>query len=140
MVQILEKNAWVITMRDGEIKIDEALSQLKEPRKAAFYFSNLTGVKERTMETQLRIAEVFCQEKTNWKITGIYYDSANVRGVKSQPELEKLIKDADNYDLLIVGSLQQIDLRTARFVKLRNQLAIDMYSLQDGMLYKKGGD
>lgn len=47
---------------------------------------------------------------------------------------DKLIKNKDNYDLLLVHNLNDVHWRTANFCKVREQLHLDIYSLQEGFL------
>ena len=127
----------VFTLQDGEIHVSDGKTMLYKHLKVAVYHSNLTGVDERLPETQIRISEVFCKENTEWEITGIYCDYSEKKGVEDQPELMRLIEEADKYDVLIVGSFGRIDLRTARFMKIRERLNLNIYSLSEGMLHKK---
>ena len=51
-----------------------------------------------------------------------------------QIQLMELIKNKDNYDLLLVHNLNDVHWRTANFCKVREQLHLDIYSLQEGFL------
>ena len=51
-----------------------------------------------------------------------------------QIHLQELIQNKDKYDLLLVHNLNDVHWRTSNFCKVREQLHLDIYSLQEGFL------
>lgn len=138
--QLNEKNCTVVSEKEGAFYLTDGEELFDKPLNIAFYHSHFGERDTRQYETQLEIVRLFCKEKTSWSIKDEFYDQAAKFNVKAQTELDRLIKCASEYDLLIVGSFARIDLRTARFMKLRAELGLDIFSLQQGLIYKNKGE
>lgn len=129
-----EKGVIVNTMNSGTVMIDTETSEYEAPKNVLFYHSKVSGSDERKYQTQLEIVELFCREKTKWKITDTLYDESEKASVDSQPKLWELGDISDRYDLVIVQSFSRLDLRTARFEKIIKMLNADIFSLQEGLI------
>ncbi len=80
------------------------------------------------------IFTLFTRKKTKWSVVDQYYDESLHQKDGEQIQLMKLIDNRDKYDLLLVHNLNDIHWRTANFCKIREQLHMDIYSLQEGFL------
>ncbi|MDO4285504.1 MAG: recombinase family protein [Eubacteriales bacterium] len=78
------------------------------------------------------IFTLFTNKKTNWTVIDQYYDESLYQKDSAQIQLQELITNKDKYDLLLIHNLADIHWRTANFFKIRGQLQLDIYSLQDG--------
>ena len=84
------------------------------------------------------IFNLFTGKKTMWTIVDQYHDESLHQKDGEQVQLKKLLDSRAKYDLLLVHNLNNIHWRTALFCKIREQLHIDIYSLQEGFLeYRK---
>ena len=84
------------------------------------------------------ILTLFTEKKTNWTVIDQYYDKSLHQRDGEQVNIMNLIKNRDKYDLLLVHNLNDIHWRTANFCKIRDQLQLDIFSLQEGFLkYRK---
>ncbi len=84
------------------------------------------------------ILRLFVGKKTHWAIADQYYDKTLYQRHGEQMNLSELIANKERYDLLLVHKLNDINWDTARFLKVRNELKLDIYSLQEGYLkYRK---
>ena len=84
------------------------------------------------------ILKLFAAKKTNWILTDQYTDQSPHQRDREQIQLKKLLDNKDKYDILLVHTLNDINWRTANFCKIRDQLHMDIYSLQEGLLrYRK---
>lgn len=84
------------------------------------------------------ILTLFTEKKTHWTVTDQYYDKSLRQRDGEQINMINLIKNRDKYDLLLVHNLNDVHWRTANFCKIREQLQLDIYSLQEGFLkYRK---
>jgi hypothetical protein len=63
-----------------------------------------------------------------------YYDESLRQKDCEQIQMKELIANRDKYDLLLVHNLNDVHWRTANFCKIREQLQLDIYSLQEGFL------
>ena len=84
------------------------------------------------------IFKLFTDKKTKWTLADQYYDESLHQKDGEQVQLMKLLDNKKRYDLLLVHNLNDIHWRTANFCKVREQLHMDIYSLQEGFLkYRK---
>ncbi len=84
------------------------------------------------------IFTLFTEKKTNWTIIDQYYDKSLHQKDSEQIQMKKLIENRKKYNMLLVHNLNDIHWRTANFCKIREQLQLDIYSLQEGFLkYRK---
>lgn len=80
------------------------------------------------------ILKLFTNKKTQWTVIDQYFDESEHQLDGEQIQLMELIKNKDKYDLILVHNLNVIHWRTANFCKIREQLHLDIYSLQEGYL------
>lgn len=80
------------------------------------------------------VCRLFITHKTNWILAGQYYDESFNQRDGEQIQMAELIKNRNLYDLLLVHTLNDVHWRTSNFCRIRNQLQLDIYSLQDGFL------
>lgn len=80
------------------------------------------------------ILTLFVKKKTVWTIVDRYFDESLHQIDGEQKQLMELIKNRDKYDLLLVHNLNDVHWRTANFCRIREQLQLDIYSLQEGFL------
>ena len=111
-----------------------------EPLRVATYtchFGTVNEMKE-VIPVKNDIFKLFTDKKTKWTIADQYYDESPHQKDGEQVQLMKLLDNKDHYDLLLVHNLNDIHWRTANFCKVREQLHMDIYSLQEGFLkYRK---
>ncbi len=86
------------------------------------------------ISTQNDILKLFAKKKTNWLIVDQYSDESKTQNNGEQKQLMDLRKNKDKYDLMLVHNLNDIHWRTSNFCKIREELKLDIYSLQDGFL------
>ena len=87
------------------------------------------------------IFTLFTNKKTEWTVVDQYFDESLHQKDGEQKQLMELIQNRDKYDLLLVHNLNDVHWRTANFCKIREQLHLDIYSLQEGFLkYRKDND
>ena len=80
------------------------------------------------------ILTLFTAKKTNWILADQYTDQSPHQRDQEQVQLKILLDNKDQYDILLVHNLNDIHWRTANFCKIRDQLQMDIYSLQEGLL------
>ena len=80
------------------------------------------------------IFTLFTSKKTNWTVLDQYSDESLHQKDCEQIQMKELIANRDKYDLLLVHNLNDVHWRTANFCKIREQLQLDIYSLQEGFL------
>ena len=80
------------------------------------------------------VLTLFANKKTNWKVLDQYYDESLYQKDCEQKQMKELIANKDKYDMILVHNLNDIHWRTANFCKIREQLQLDIYSLQEGLL------
>ena len=80
------------------------------------------------------IFTLFADKKTTWTIIDQYSDESLHQKDCEQIQMKELIANRDKYDLLLVHNLNDVHWRTANFCRIREQLQIDIYSLQEGFL------
>lgn len=81
---------------------------------------------------------LFAAKKTKWTVVDQYYDETLRQRDGEQEQMIKLLNNKEKYNLLLVHNLNDIHWRTANFCKYRNQLHMDIYSMQEGFLEYKG--
>lgn len=123
----------IFSIEDGSFHLDTA--PFNEPLRVAVYFCGLEIV-GRSIELQFEIMEYFMKTHTKWSLVDKYADTDGNKKDCSQKELTRLIKNKDNYDLIMVQSFGDIHWRTAKFCKIRHQLQKDIYSMHDNLYLK----
>jgi hypothetical protein len=113
---------------------------LEKPLRVATYachFGTPNEMKE-VIPVKNDIFTLFTNKKTKWTVIDQYFDKSEHQNDGEQVQLINLLENRDNYDLLLVHNLNDIHWRTANFCKIREQLHLDIYSLQEGFLkYRK---
>lgn len=80
------------------------------------------------------ILTLYARKKTNWTVVDQYFDESEHQNSGEQKQLMNLLENRNKYNLLLIHNLNDIHWRTANFCKIREQLKIDIYSLQEGFL------
>lgn len=126
------------TLFDGCIEFEEA--PFNKHLKIATYncrFGSIDTIRD-IMSVSNDVLTLFASKNTNWDIVDQYFDESENQNDGEQPDLQRLIENKDNYDLILVHNLNDIHWRTANFIKVREALHLDIYSLQEGFLeYRK---
>ena len=107
-----------------------------KPLRVATYTSHFGTPNELKEVIQVRndIFTLFVNKKTKWTVIDQYYDESLHQKDSEQIQMKDLIKNRDIYDLLLVHNLNDVHWRTANFCKMREQLGLDIFSLQEGFL------
>jgi DNA invertase Pin-like site-specific DNA recombinase len=108
---------------------------LEKPLRVTAYTCYLGPHKETRQVLQVKnnILPLFVAKKTRWTLVDQYFDESQYQKDEEQIQLRKLISNREKYDLLLVHSFGDIHRRTAKFCKIRDQLRMDIYALQDGL-------
>lgn len=132
------KGITIYTMENGSFSWKEA--PFDRPLRVATYcchFGTQNEMRE-IISVQNDILTLFTTKKTNWTVVDQYFDESEHQNDGEQTQLMALLENKDKYDLLLVHNLNDVHWRTANFCKIRSQLQLDIYSLQDGFLkYRK---
>lgn len=132
--KLSDKGVQVYTIENGKFCWTEA--PIDKPLRVATYCCRF-GPKNELHEIipiQNDIFTLFVSKKTNWTVVNQYSDEGLHQNNGEQPELMKLLENKDKYDLLLVHNLGAVHWKTASFCRLREQLQLDIYSLQEGYL------
>ena len=87
---------------------------------------------------QNEVFRMYISKETSWNVIDQYIDRMDQRKVTEQYELQKLIANGNKYDLILVSDFGNLCWDTSRFFNIREQLQLDIYSLQEGFLeYKR---
>lgn len=134
MKELLNKGIKIYTLENGNFTWAEA-SFDKKLRVATYNcrFGTPNELKQ-IIPVQNDILSLFIKKKTNWLIVDQYFDESEHQLDGEQVQLIKLIQNKNKYDLVVVHNLNDIHWRTANFCKVREQLQLDVYSLQEGLL------
>lgn len=128
------KGLKVYTPENGSFTWDEA--PIDRPLQVATYtcrFGTANELKQ-IIPVQNDILKLFTIKKTNWTVVDQYFDQSEHQNDGEQVQIMELLQNKDKYDLLLVHNLNDIHWRTANFCKVRAQLQLDIYSLQEGFL------
>jgi DNA invertase Pin-like site-specific DNA recombinase len=136
--QLRDKGIQTYTVENGIFTWEDA--PLDEPLRVATYtchFGPPNEMKE-VVPVKNDTLKLFTTKKTNWTVVDQYYDESPCQSDGEQIQMMELIANSDKYDLLLVHNLNDVHWRTANFCKIREQLQLDIYSLQEGFLkYRK---
>ena len=138
MKELRDKGVQVHSLENGSFSWDEA--PFDKPLRVATYtcrFGEPNELKQ-IIPVQNDILKLFTDKKTQWTVIDQYSDERKTRHDAEQIELHRLIENRDKYDILLVHNLNDVHWRTANFCKIREQLHLDIYSLQEGFLQYKG--
>lgn len=134
MRDFLDKGVLIHTIENGYFSWDEA--PFNKPLRVATYccrFGTPNEMKQ-IIQVQNNILKLFTNKKTKWTIVDQYFDESEHQNDGEQVELMNLIKNKDKYDIILVHNLNDIHWRTANFCKIREQIHLPIYSLQEGYL------
>jgi DNA invertase Pin-like site-specific DNA recombinase len=138
MQDLKKKGIQIYTLENGFFSWEDA--PFDKPLRVATYccrFGTVNEMKEIIL-MQNDILTLFTNRKTNWTVIDLYFDESEHQNDGEQIQLMKLLKNKEKYDLLLVHNLYDVHWRTANFCKIREQLHLDIYSLQEGFLkYRK---
>lgn len=134
MKELRDKGIHIYTMENGCFSWEGA--PFDQPLKVATYccrFGTANEMKQ-IIPVQNDILKLFATKKTQWTVVDQYFDESERQNNGEQIQLTNLIKNKDKYDLILVHNLNDLHWRTANFCKIREQLHLDIYSLQEGFL------
>ena len=134
MKKLRDKGIKIYSIENGNFSWEEAPFDV--PLKVATYCCRFGAPNEikQIISVQNDILKLFANKKTRWTIVDQFFDESEHQKGGEQIKLMELIKNKDKYDLLLVHNLNDIHWRTANFCKVREQLHLDIYSLQEGYL------
>ena len=139
MRELSDKGIPIFSLENGSFKLEEA--PFDKPIRVATYccrFGSPNEIKQ-IISVQNDILSLFIKKKTNWILVDQFCDESEHQNNGEQVELMKLLKGKDKYDLLLVHNLNDVHWRTTNFCKIREQLRLDIYSMQEGFFkYRKG--
>ena len=134
MKELREKGIQIHSIENGSFSWEEA--PFDKPLRVATYccrFGTPNEMKQ-IIPVHNDILKLFADKKTQWTVIDQYFDESEHQNDGEQKQLMELIKNKDKYDLLLVHNLNYVHRRTANFCKVREQLHLDIYSLQEGFL------
>ena len=134
MKNLRDKGIQIHSIENGSFSWEEA--PFNKPLRVATYccrFGTPNEMKQ-IIPVHNDILKLFADKKTQWTVIDQYFDESERQNDGDQIQLMELIKNKDNDDLLLVHNLNDVHWRTANFCKVREQLHLDIYSLQEGFL------
>lgn len=134
MKDLRDKGIQIHSIENGSFSWEEA--PFDKPLRVATYccrFGTPNEMKQ-IIPVHNDILKLFADKKTQWTVIDQYFDESERQNDGEQIKLMELIKNKDNYDLLLVHNLNDVHWRTATFCKVREQLSLNIYSLQEGFL------
>ena len=138
MQQLRDNGLEIYSIENGIFTWEDA--PFDKPLRVATYtchFGTPNEMKE-VIPVRNDIFTLFTNKKTNWTVIDQYYDESFRQKDSEQIQMKELIANRDKYDLLLVHNLNDVHWRTANFCRIREQLQLDIYSLQEGFLkYRK---
>ena len=90
--------------------------------------------RDEILAVQNEVMELFIKKRTKWTLKHQYFDIATNRLDNTQVQLHEMIRNRQEYDLILVHKLIALHWRTAKLCKIRQELHMDIHSLQDGFL------
>lgn len=134
MQDLLKKGILVHSIENGTFIFEDI--PIKEPLKVVTYTTHWGEPNELKQVVSVKndVMKLFIEKKTPWILIDQYYDETERQKDGEQIHLQELIQNKDKYDLLLVHNLNDVHWRTSNFCKVREQLHLDIYSLQEGFL------
>ena len=135
MTKLKNKGVQIYTLENGRFNWDYT-APFEDSHKIATYCCHF-GISDESKDyiyIDNDVLKLFTAKKTNWTILDQFFDESEYKNDSKKDQLKKLLNNKEKYDLLMVHSLNDIHWRTAKFCKIRNQLKLDIYSLQEGFL------
>ena len=138
MQELLHKGVTIHSIENGSFTFED--TPLDKPLRVVTYTTHWGKPNEikQVIPVKNDVMKLFINKKSSWQLIDQYFDETEHQNDGEQINLKELIHNKDNYDLLLVQNLNDIHWRTANFCKIREQLQMDIYSLQDGFLRYKG--
>lgn len=132
--ELRNKGLKIYSLENGPFKFDDIPSS--KPLKVTTYISSLMQYKNKEQPIPIKqdIFRLYVKTKTDWEIIDEYIDVEQPKNNTEQHNLKELIKNKNKYDILLVDKFTDINIMTSGFFNIRNQLAMDIYSLQEGYL------
>lgn len=134
MKQLRDNGLQIYSIENGIFTWEDA--PFDEPLRVATYtchFGTPNEMKE-VIPVRNDIFTLFTHKKTNWTVIDQYHDESLHQKDSEQLQMKELIANRNKYDLLLVHNLNDVHWRTANFCKIREQLQLNIYSLQEGFL------
>ena len=134
MKKLRDNGLQIYTIENGIFTWEDA--PFDKPLRVATYtrhYGTPNEMKE-VIPVQNDIFTLFANKKTNWTVLDQYYDESIMQNNSEQIQIKELIANREKYDLLLVHNLNDVHWRTANFCRIREQLQLDIYSLQEGFL------
>ncbi len=128
LVRLSKSGIQIHTLEDGGFCFTEP--PLKQKRNIAVYYCGLE-ITGHSLDLQYEIMDLFIKEKTDWNLLHRYADLGGNKVDGNQKELQQLIRDKDQYDVVLVRSFGDIHWRTSKFCKIRHLVQKDIYSMHD---------
>lgn len=128
LVRLSKSGIQIHTLEDGGFCFTEP--PLKQKRNIAVYYCGLE-ITGHSLDLQYEIMDLFIKEKTDWNLLHRYADFGGNKVDGNQKELQQLIRDKDQYDVVLVRSFGDIHWRTSKFCKIRHLVQKDIYSMHD---------
>lgn len=134
MKRISSLGVKIHTLLDGSFTFAEC-PFTEELSVASYYYHQTTGCKLNDVITlRNEVMQLFVKKKTSWHLKRQHCDQGPRRTDREQSQLFALITESDRYNLLIVPNFNDLHWRSARFCKIRKQLGLNIYSMEDGYL------
>lgn len=123
-----EKNIKIVSVEEGRLDFIEDKILLENPMKIAIYDRFRSEHEREIKDIQIAKFETFVKCKTNgWIIDKAYIDDL---GNDKQPELEKLLREANQFDLILTDTFGKLG---DTIICLKDILRkIPVYSLKEG--------
>ena len=134
LIMLSNKGLQIYSIENGIFTLEDV--PIDKPLRVATYtchYGTPDEIKE-VIPVRNDIFTLFSKKKTSWTVVDQYFDESLRQNDGEQIHMMELIKNRDKYDLLLVHNLNDVHWRTAKFCKLREQLRLDIYSLQEGFL------
>lgn len=132
--ELNDKGIQVYTKENGYLSFEKA--PFEKQQNIATYCCRLGNKSDlhEILPVQNDILTLFSRKKTKWTVTDQYFDESALQKDGEQPQLVELLENKDKYDLLLIHNSNDIHWRTSKFCELRDQLQLDIYSLQEGFI------
>lgn len=131
LLYLANKDVRIESMKEGRI-MWTAEDFLTKKLQVAVYDCQLNEL-EKNLE--LERLNVFVRHKTSWQVADIYVEAEKIENDQKQVELQKLIRNVEKYDVILVRRFNVLHWRTSMFFKIVKQLKVPIYSMKEGGIY-----
>lgn len=134
MKQLNTNGISIHSLKDGAFIFEDIPSN--KPLRVATYDCRFGTINEmhELIPVSNDILKLFAVKKTNWTVIDQFFDESENQNNGEQTDLLRLIDHRNKYDLILVHNLNDINWKTANFCKVRRELQLDIFSIQDGFL------